>query len=124
MNIHTTEQLFDFLSSEIIWRKKELSALRSLINLRGSSYDKQNSLIRGGITVLYAHWEGFIKAASTAYLNFIAMQRLPYKELASNFIAICMKGKLSQAQQSNKISIFREITDFFLTGLSERSKIP
>ncbi len=73
MNIRTVDQLNEFLSGEIIWRKKELTALRSLVESAKSSTDKQNALIRSGMTVLYAHWEGFVKAAASAYLEFVAM---------------------------------------------------
>lgn len=124
MSIRTIEQLHDFLENEIIWRKKELTSLRSLAEAARASRDKQNALIRSGITVLYAHWEGFVKAAASAYLEFVAMQRLSYQDLAANFIALAMKGKLEEATQTNKASIFNEVAQFFLTGLTEKSRIP
>ena len=124
MNIRTVDQLNDFLSGEIIWRKKELTTLRSLVESAKSSTDKQNALIRSGMTVLYAHWEGFVKAAASAYLEFVAMQRLSYQALTANFIALAMKGKLEDARQTNKASIFNEVAEFFLTGLSETCRIP
>jgi hypothetical protein len=122
MKIHTVEQLSDFLSAEIVWRKKELSILRSLVESE-TSPARQSAILRSGITVLYAHWEGFVKATATAYIQFVAMRRLPYKELTANFIALGMKGKLEEARQTKKASIFNEVAEFFLTGLSEKCKI-
>jgi hypothetical protein len=124
MSIRTIEQLHDFLENEIVWRKKEVATLRSLAESARASRDKQNALIRSGITLLYAHWEGFVKAAASAYLEFVAMQRLSYQDLAANFIALAMKGKLEEATQTNKASIFNEVAQFFLTGLTEKSRIP
>jgi len=124
MTIRTLEQLDDYLSEEIIWRKKELSILRSIIESEKPQKDKQNVLIRSGITVLYAHWEGFIKSASSAYLEFVAMKRLPYSDLTANFIALCIKSKLKTALKSNKASVYAKIAEFFLTGISKKSKIP
>jgi hypothetical protein len=124
MNIRTTEQLFDFLSAELAWRKKELAELRSLLELKSLPQNRQNVLIRSGVAMLYAHWEGFVRNAASAYVEFVAMQRLPYRELASNFVAIAIKDKLNDAIESNKATACIEITDFLITKLSERSSIP
>ncbi|MFB2772567.1 MAE_28990/MAE_18760 family HEPN-like nuclease [Pelatocladus sp. BLCC-F211] len=123
MKIRTLEQLSDKLAEELAWRKKELSALKALIDLKSSSPGKQKALIRSGITMLYAHWEGFIKVAANSYLEFVAMQSLPYNKLSNNFIALAMKDKLEQARETNKATIYSEIADFFMSKLSERSII-
>jgi len=124
MTIRTLEDLSDKLDSELIWRKKELAELQALIQLRSSSASKRNVLLRSATVILYAHWEGFIKAAAVSYLEFVAMQRLRYDELSCNFIALAMKEKLNQAKETNKAVIFTEVADFFLTKLSERSSVP
>lgn len=123
MKIRTLEQLSDKLASELAWRKKELSALKALIDLKSFSRGKQNALLRSGITMLYAHWEGFIKVAANSYLEFVAMQNLPYNKLSNNFVALAMKDKLDQASQTNKATIYSEVADFFLNKLTERSII-
>jgi hypothetical protein len=123
MSIRTVEQLYDFLSDELAWRKKELAELRWLIQSTKIPTNKQDVLIRSGISMLYAHWEGFVKKAASAYLEFVAMQRLPYTELSANFVATAMKVKLDKARNSNKASIFVEVAQFFLTGLSSKSSI-
>src|SRR4028119_967492 len=73
--------------------------------------------------MLYAHWEGFIKVAANSYLEFVAMQGLPYNKLANNFIALAMKDKLDQAKETNKVTIYSEVAIFFITKLSEKSLI-
>jgi hypothetical protein len=122
--IRTLEQLSDCLAADLVWRKKELADLKSLIETASSSSSKEKALLRSGITILYAHWEGFIKTAASSYLEYIAMQRLRYDELSSNFVALALKNKLNQADQTNKASVFTEAIDFIRSQLDERSSVP
>lgn len=124
MTIRTEEQLADFLAEELAWRKKELAELKSLIQISTLPRNKKDVLIRSGVAILYAHWEGFVKKAATAYVEYISMLRLPYKDLASNFVALGMKGKLENALATNKAAIFIDATDFILNKLDERSNLP
>lgn len=122
MKIRTPEQLSDKLSQELAWRKIELSSMKALIDLKPTS-SRKNVLLRSGITMLYAHWEGFVKVAANSYLEFVAMQGLPYNQLSNTFIALAMKDKLDRASETNKVIIYSEIADFFMTKLSKRSII-
>jgi hypothetical protein len=123
MKIRTLEQLSDKLAEELTWRKKELSALKALIDNKQYSDGKKKALLRSGVTLLYAHWEGFIKVAANSYLEFVAMQRLSYNQLATNFIALAMKDKLDRAKETNKATVYNEVADFFITELHQRSSI-
>ncbi|MFM6308188.1 MAG: MAE_28990/MAE_18760 family HEPN-like nuclease, partial [Dolichospermum sp.] len=100
MKIRTLEQLSDKLAQELAWRKKELSILKSLIDSKSSETAKRNALLRSGITMLYAHWEGFVKVSANSYVEFVAMQKLSYNQLANNFIALAMKDQLDQAKET------------------------
>ena len=123
MKIQTPENLSDKLAEELAWRKVELSTLKAMIDSKSFPYGKRKALLRSGITMLYAHWEGFIKVAANSYLEFVAMQGLPYNKLANNFIALAMKDKLDQARETNKVTIYSEVADFFTTKLSNKSLI-
>ncbi|BAY16489.1 hypothetical protein NIES21_23180 [Anabaenopsis circularis NIES-21] len=123
MKIRTLEQLSDKLAAELAWRKIELSALKAMIDLKSFSSGKQKALLRSGVTMLYAHLEGFIKVAANSYLEFVAMQSLPYNQLSNNFVALAMKDKLDQASQTNKATIYNEVAEFFMDKLTERSII-
>lgn len=121
--IRTTEQLIDFLDRSIVWRRSELSTIRKLINASPLPEGKKECLIRAGIALLYAHWEGFVKEAATAYISFIATRRMRYDELATNFLALAMKQQLNEARETNKATVYSKVANFFLTGLSERANI-
>jgi hypothetical protein len=123
MSLHTVEQLNLRLTEEISWRKKELTMLRKMVETAKLG-EQQEVLIRSGITILYAHWEGFVKVAAAAYLEFVANQHLCYHELTTNFIALAMKQKLEPARDSKKATIFNQVADWFLTKLHEKSHIP
>ena len=124
MKIRTLEHLNQRLTDDFVWRRKEITDLNDLIDTRTFSVGKQTMLLRGGITLLYAHWEGYIKTVSNSYLEFVVRQKLTYDELAINFVAIAMKTKLKEATETNKATIFTEVTKFLLTQTNNRSSIP
>jgi MAE_28990/MAE_18760-like HEPN len=123
--IRTPNDLNDRLSEDLAWRKKELSALKGLIETKSLHPQKNKVLTRSGIAILYAHWEGYIKCAATAYLEFVSMQRnLRYCDLTDNFIAIAMKSRIDEAASSKQATIHNEVIKFLLENMEERIKIP
>ncbi|WP_330202804.1 MAE_28990/MAE_18760 family HEPN-like nuclease [Cyanobacterium sp. DS4] len=124
MKIRTIEQLSDILAEDLAWRKKELSEVKSLIELKDISEQKHKLFLRSGICILYAHWEGFVKLASNSYLEFVRMQKLSYDQLASNFVALAMKEKLKETKDTNKPSLYIPVCDFFLFELNKKSNLP
>jgi hypothetical protein len=124
MKIRTLEELNQRLTDDLIWRKKEISDLKSLIETKSFSPSRQNAMLRSGVTLLYAHWEGYIKTAGTIYLEFVSRQKLIYDDLAINFVAIAMKYKLNEAIKTNKATVFTEATDFILSQTSQKISIP
>lgn len=124
MSVRTASDLNDALSGELIWRKRELTTLKFFIE-RGASREQDRALLtRSAVALLYAHWEGFVKAAGRIYLEFIRFQGLNYVDLAPNFVALSLRGKLRSTSQSKRIRLYIEVTNFFRTGLGERSSIP
>jgi hypothetical protein len=122
VNIRTEENLSDRLSADLIWRKREISVLRWLI--AKATTDRRDPLLRAAVALLYAHWEGFIKEAGTAYLEFVHFRRLRHCELAPNFIALAARSILRRASTTNKLSAHLEVTQFFLSRLDEQSHLP
>lgn len=124
MSVRTIEQLSDRLADDLAWRKKELADLRALVESATLKDSRRNALLRCGVTILYAHWEGFIKSAATAYAEHVSLQRLLYRELAPNFIAIGIRPVLHNALASRKARDHNALVDFFLSRMSERSSLP
>ena len=55
MSIQTPEDLNETLATDIAWRKKQLSEIKKMIELKNVSPQKHNVCIRSGICILYAH---------------------------------------------------------------------
>ena len=124
MKIRTFDELSDSLSSELAWRKKELSDLKYFIEQSLPFPSRKQVLSRCGISILYAHWEGFIKLCGSKFLEYVAMQRHKNNELKRNLLTLSMKKFVSFSADSNKASEYGKITDFFINNMGSRASIP
>ncbi len=103
MKIRTTEELMNYLDDDLAWRRKEVIELRSIA--RSAKAKKADVHVRAGVAMLYAHWEGFIKNASNAYVVFVSALGIKTRELQDSFVALSMKAKLAQMGDSGKSSV-------------------
>lgn len=121
MKIRTLEMLSDSLAEDLSWRKKELSDLKFMVSQPSLSISRKKVVSRSGITILYAHWEGFVKKASGHYLEFVRMQRLKNNELSNNFICLIISQQFSKDTISKKASQYEGITNFFLKNQDDKA---
>ncbi|WP_121809744.1 MAE_28990/MAE_18760 family HEPN-like nuclease [Mucilaginibacter kameinonensis] len=110
MNIRTKIDLKDTLDKDFGWRKLELSQV--LLSVKGSIGKTKNVALRTATLLLYAHWEGFVKCACTAYLNYVKNQSLAYKDLPNYLIALSLKQKLVLFENTNKATIHTQLIDY------------
>ena len=122
MKIRTIDELQDYVDKEMSWRRKELSAIKS--NIFVAKEFAKNTALRSGIAILYAHWEGMIKNIATAYLLFVANQRLQYKELKNNFWSIAVKNDLLGFDETRKSSRHNKIIKNIRNMEDKRAHIP
>lgn len=109
--IRTLSDLQDALDKSLAWRLKEIVYVKS--NAMSASSYAQAALLRAGVPLIYAHWEGFVKGASEVYLEFVANQRLRYEELASCFVVFAAKKHVSSLVLSKQAAINIEAVEFF-----------
>lgn len=64
----TVEQCLGLIQADSAWRKKEISAIKHRIEITEGESEGGAILMRAGIVMLYAHWEGFVKFAATTYI--------------------------------------------------------
>lgn len=119
----TALALESYLSTELTWRRKELSELKRLIKPKSLSPDTESMLLRSGLAILYSHWEGFVKDAATAYIRYVANQGLKYDQLSPSFMAIALYTKLKNIGNSGPNQQHREFMEFMLNKLGDRSNI-
>lgn len=119
--IRTINQLQNVLDQEFAWRLKEVSTLKNTI--RSSESIRKKTAVRAGITILYAHWEGFIKKSATVYLEFVGNQRLRYCDLKSCFIVFGLKGQLSKFIESKSAELSLHMLEAIRNDMNERAKL-
>lgn len=88
-----------------------------------SDHLSKSTAVRAAIPLLYGHWEGFIKNASTFYLEYINGQALTYRELKSCFIVFGLKKKLNELTNSRNSITSISTLDFLRNELDERAKL-
>lgn len=122
MKIRTINDLQDAIDNEMSWRKHELASIRS--NITDSRNFAKDTAIRAGIALLYAHWEGAIKNIATYYLQYVAMQSLPYSQLKPNFLAVSIKNDLKLFGETNKTTVHTNIVSNVLNCQTDKATIP
>ena len=103
MKIRSIEDLTDYLDDDLAWRRKEIIELRAMA--KSAKAKKADVHVRAGVAMLYAHWEGFIKNASNAYVVFVSTRGMKTRELQDSFIALSIKTKLTLMGESGKSSV-------------------
>jgi hypothetical protein len=118
--IHTMTQLQEALDIEMSWRLKEISAFKLATKTEEGG---RRAFVRAGVALIYAHWEGFIKAASEDYLNFVDNQGHLYRDLKSCFAVFGLKGKLASLIASRQAKPNIAAFDFVLGELDKPARM-
>lgn len=118
--IRTVSQLQEALDSEMGWRIKEISTFKLATKNENAN---RAAFVRAGVALVYAHWEGFIKAASEAYLSYVDNQGHVYRDLKSCFAIFGLKGRLVLLGESRKAKANIEAFDFVLDQLDQPSRM-
>lgn len=119
--IRTIDQLQSTLDKEFAWRLKEIAALKVVV--RSSENLNKKTAVRAAIPLLYGHWEGFIKNASTNYLEYVNGQSLRYRELKSCFVVFGVKRKINDLIVSKNSSVSISTLEFLRDELNEKAKL-
>jgi hypothetical protein len=121
MKIRTASQFTYAIGDEFSWRHKELLDYRLLT--RTSNDIVQRALIRAGVPLAYAHWEGFVKSGTELLLNFVNSQNLDNKTLADAYYAHSVKIKLTQTIESLRASAVIEAASFIRNAADKKAEI-
>lgn len=105
--MRTLGDLEDTLAQDLAWRRTELHSLLAAVRVEKGPAGA--CLRRGGLALMYAHWEGYTKNALSSYWKYVARRGLSYKELGLNFVALGVERELkrSQGATSTGVSIAR-----------------
>jgi len=85
---------------------------------------EQRVMLRANMCILYAHWEGFVKNATTGYLNYVSLKGLRYRDLTPNLVALGLRSELRAAEESNRMTVHTKVTSFLLSEMREKVDLP
>lgn len=122
MKIRSTEELLNYLDDDLAWRRKEIIELRATARLAKAK--KADVHVRAGVSMLYAHWEGFIKNASNAYVVFVSALGMKTRELQDSFVALSIKTKLTQMGDSGKSTVAVSAIAHLMSVLDKPALLP
>ncbi|MCM3128629.1 MAE_28990/MAE_18760 family HEPN-like nuclease [Paenibacillus provencensis] len=104
---YSLEKFQTKLDKNISWRKRELTILKN--NVDAAEGNLLVTSIRSGITLLYGHWEGFIKTTAREYLKYLNKLNIKCIDMKDNFITLSMKKTIVNSRQSNRCLSHSEI---------------
>ncbi|MCY7979829.1 MAE_28990/MAE_18760 family HEPN-like nuclease [Bacillus inaquosorum] len=104
MKINNLENLEERIDKDFIWRKVELFQLKMAIEKKNLAISKK-TLVRSGIALLCAHWEGFIRTVANYYVVYICCKKIKNKYLKENFVAFKLKKDVKLSGSSVKNSV-------------------
>jgi hypothetical protein len=94
----TESDLSSQLDSELTWRRKELSDLKSAI--RSADPIARRVLLRSLVTMSYAHWEGYVRISATKYFSHITIRKKSYRDLDQQFYLNSFLARLDAFSRS------------------------
>lgn len=126
MGVRTVDELEDLLDNSLAWRKIELQALKTEIeraerNVPGAPLAR--ALARGGVALLYAHWEGFVKEACQAYVDYVAKRKLLYKELNDGLLTSALTALQKKVATGSDVAK-SAMLELVRTPESARARVP
>ncbi|MCJ7526479.1 MAG: MAE_28990/MAE_18760 family HEPN-like nuclease [Candidatus Aminicenantes bacterium] len=75
---YTEEDLSNILDVDLIWRRKELSDMKSAVKTADLHF--KPALIRAIIALSYAHWEGYVRTCVNRYFEHLTLRKKLFAE--------------------------------------------
>ncbi|WP_437648309.1 MAE_28990/MAE_18760 family HEPN-like nuclease [Sorangium sp. So ce362] len=114
--------IFQAVTDQLAWRRMEIANIRDAIH---SATDvRRKSLLRAGVPIVYAHWEGFIKATTEDMIEYVSNQAHSNIELSDPFLVKSLKKCLQVFTDANKAYALIDAARFFRERLSARAQLP
>jgi len=110
------------LTEDLKWREEELAVMRKQLYLAKEGGLQERVLLRAGVAMLYAHYEGYCKFAIELYLDSLRKLKLPRKEFVWKLAAYSMESFRNELGQVNSSAeFFSELLGRFNQCLDEEA---
>ena len=120
--LKTADLLLDYLDQDMAWRIKEVHQFKTTVD--SASGKNIDAHIRAGVSMLYAHWEGFIKGAANAYVNYVSYRANRNCDLSPCFVALGMKARLASANSSSKSEVVINAVNYLIDEMNQPIRLP
>jgi hypothetical protein len=120
IRIRSQDELCNVLARDIARRKHEMTVLK--LGMSNARSHEKLFLIRAGFVMIYAHFEGFIRTASSAYISYVAYQGLSFNLLKANFVAVGIKSQLQDLGEIGKATVVSATVHRFLEGMDDKAQ--
>lgn len=94
---YTEQDLSDILDADLIWRRKELSDMKSAV--KTADLPSKPVFLRAIITMIYAHWEGYVRTCANCYFEHLALRRRPYFEFERQIYVNSFLARIDSLRQ-------------------------
>lgn len=121
MKIRNLEALEDSLDKDLVWRKKEFTNLKFMIEK--SRNHESLILIRSAIMLMYSHWEGHVKHCSLAYLNYLNHQGLSCNKVTDNFLLVTLGEEFRSGFSIAKIKWQKKLLMYLQNSDNNKFKV-
>ncbi len=119
--IRTLTDLQTVLDEEFGWRLKEIAELKSAV--RRPQPISESTVIRAGAALAYAHWEGFVKAASTAYIDYVGCTRTANCDLTTPFAVLSLNSKLKIMTEADSPDLAGNAFEFIRKEMNQQARL-
>jgi len=76
---YTAHDLSTILDSDLTWRRKELSDMKTAIK-KADQFAKP-ALLKALVAMCYAHWEGYIRTCANCYFEYLTLRKKLFIDL-------------------------------------------
>lgn len=119
--IRTQTDLQSVLDYEFSWRLKEIAELKGAA--RRPHPLSEATVVRAGAALAYAHWEGFVKAASAAYVDYINYTQTANGDLITSLAVLSLGSKLKTLTETKSAEISASAFEFVRDELGKKANL-
>ena len=97
------------IDKDLAHRKVELTTLLLMVKEQNPDASRLSCTARSAVALCYAHWEGFIKQGSTAYIKYVNAANVAVSDLKLPLQAAYISSAFKRALDSNRSDYLGEI---------------
>lgn len=116
------DQLEAALTADLKWRTQEMFTFERMT--RSARSHEQPALLRGGLALLYAHWEGYVKTAGSLYLEHVSRKGLTLGELRPELAAVALRGRITRIAEEKSSFAHTTLVALIRDGESQDARLP